>query len=83
MQEEIKEIKERNQRVEADKAWEISFTRRAIIAVMTYLIVVVFLITNDFPYPYLNALIPTIGFILSTLTLKFFKKTWINRVYKK
>lgn len=78
MKSEIESIKERNQRVEADKAWEISITRRAIIAVMTYIVIVIFLIVIHAPSPWLSALIPTIGFILSTLTLPFFKKIWLK-----
>ena len=33
------DINERNKRIEADKAWETSLTRRAIIAAFTYLVV--------------------------------------------
>jgi len=80
MKKELQNIKERNARVEADKAWETSFTRRAIIAIMTYLIVVLFLFMINAPKPWLNALVPTAGFILSTLTLPIFKKWWL-RIY--
>ncbi len=83
MKEEIDAIKERNKRVELDKAWEISNLRRLIIALMTYIIVVIFLIVIKALNPWLTALIPTIGFILSTLTLPYFKKLWIDNVYKK
>jgi len=79
---EIESIKQRNKRVEIDKAWETSKTRKIIIAIMTYLIVVMFLITIKAPYPFLNALIPAIGFILSTLTLPIIKKQWVNKYYK-
>ncbi len=83
MKEEIEAIKERNKKVELDKAWEISTLRRLIIALMTYIIVVIFLLVIKAPNPWLTALIPTIGFILSTLTLPYFKKLWINHIYKK
>lgn len=83
MKKEIKQIKERNKRVEADKAWETSKTRRMIIASMTYVVVVIFLWSIDAPNPLLNAIIPTIGFILSTLTLSFFKKLWLKHIHKK
>jgi hypothetical protein len=82
MTEEIERIKERNRRVEADKSWEISKTRRVIIAVITYTVVAVFLIMINAPYPWLNALIPVAGFILSTLTLTFFKRRWIRYFYR-
>ncbi len=80
---EIKKIHERNARVEADKAWETSKTRRAIIAIMTYVIVVVFLYLIGVQNPWLNALVPTAGFLLSTLTLTYIKGWWVNTIYKK
>ena len=83
MKEEIDAIKERNKRVELDKAWETSNLRRFIIALMTYIVVLIFLIVIKAANPWLTALIPTIGFILSTLTLPYFKKVWIDNVYKK
>jgi hypothetical protein len=79
---EILQIKERNNRVELDKAWETSATRKIIIAILTYIVIVIFLYTIKNPKPWLNAIIPTIGFVLSTLTLPFFKKIWIERKYK-
>ncbi len=83
MQGDIEKIKERNRRVEAEKAWETSTTRRLILAVMTYVIIVVFLISIGAPNPLLNAIVPTTGFVISTLTLPFFRKLWIRHVYKK
>jgi len=35
---EIEKIKGRNRRVEADKAWETSLTRKILIAVLTYFV---------------------------------------------
>jgi hypothetical protein len=39
---ELAEIKERNRRVELDKAWETSLARKSLIAVLTCVVVVVF-----------------------------------------
>ena len=78
MEKEIKLIKERNKRAEIDKAWETSKTRRAIIAFMTYIIVIIFLLMINAPRAWLTALVPTIGYALSTLTLPYFKKWWIK-----
>lgn len=36
MQQDLDVIKERNSRVEADKAWEVSATRRIAICILTY-----------------------------------------------
>ena len=42
LKKEIKLIKERNARVEGDKAWETSWTRRALIVGLTYIVIVLF-----------------------------------------
>lgn len=79
---EIQKIKERNLRVEVDKAWETSYTRKIIIAILTYLVIVLFFISASVANPFLNAIVPTLGFILSTLSLPFFKKIWIEKIRK-
>ncbi|OGY48261.1 MAG: hypothetical protein A3D39_00150 [Candidatus Buchananbacteria bacterium RIFCSPHIGHO2_02_FULL_39_17] len=82
LQEDINNIHSRNKRVELDKAWEISKTRKIIIALLTYLVISIFLIMINISHPWLNALIPVIGFILSTLTLDFFKKKWVKHYHE-
>jgi uncharacterized membrane protein YkvI len=79
IEQEISQIKERNKKVEADKAWEISNFRRIIIAFFTYIIIVIFMYSAGLEQPLINALIPTMGYFLSTLTLKPLKKWWISR----
>ncbi|MBS3066911.1 hypothetical protein J4205_03720 [Candidatus Pacearchaeota archaeon] len=83
MKKEIHSILERNKRVEFDKAWEISFTRKIIIAVFTYIVIVLFFLVANLPRPFINPIIPTVGFLLSTLTLPLFKDIWLRYVYKK
>lgn len=83
MKEDIEAIKERNKKVEADKAWETSVTRRSIITFLTYIIVVIFLYAINSEYPLLLAFIPAIGYFLSTLSLSFVKKWWMTSLYKK
>lgn len=78
MENRIKAIEERNLRVEADKAWETSWTRRILIAVLTYVVVVLFFSTAGLPKPFLNSIVPTVGFVLSTLSLPYFKKIWLR-----
>jgi len=82
LQKEIELLKERNKRVEADKAWETSKFRVFSVLLMTYIItsiVFYFIGVNDF---LLNAFIPTIGFYLSTQSLPFIKKWWVNKNFK-
>ncbi|MFH1456389.1 MAG: hypothetical protein ABIF40_05580 [archaeon] len=83
LEKEIKQIKDRNKKVEADKAWEVSFFRRTVITLMTYFIVVLFLWLIQVPNYWLNALVPTGGFVISTLTLPIIKNWWIKKIYNK
>jgi hypothetical protein len=61
MEKEIELIKERNKRVEIDKALETSKTRKAIVALMTHIIIVIFLFVINAQNPWLTALVPTRG----------------------
>ena len=80
LEKEIKKIQERNKRVELDKAWEISWTRRICIMVLTYIVVVAYsYIIKKFDNIFLSSLVPVIGFTLSTLSLKLVRKIWENK----
>jgi len=74
----IQEIKERNARVEKDKAWETSFARKILVTILTYIVVVLFFYFAELPKPFLNAIVPTLGFVLSTASIPFFKKIWLK-----
>ncbi|MBS3134414.1 hypothetical protein J4214_04245 [Candidatus Woesearchaeota archaeon] len=80
---EIKKIKERNYKVESDKSWETSYTRKALLALFTYLAIGIYLYIININKPWLNAIVPAVGFMLSTLTLPFFKSLWMKYIYKK
>ena len=79
IQKEFEAIKERNRRVETDKAWEVSWTRRLFIAVVTYVTAGVWLVTISDTNPWLKAIVPVAGYVLSTLSLSSLKKWWIRR----
>ncbi len=81
MKKEIENIKERNKRVEIDKIWETSYTRRIILTTFTYFAIGIYLKAIDISKPWLNAIVPATAFMLSTLTLPFFKNIWLK--YKK
>jgi len=83
VEKEIELIKERNRRVEADKAWETSLSRKIIIAILTYIVIVVFFYFAGLPKPFTNSIVPALAFFVSTLTLPFFKKIWLDYIYKK
>ncbi len=79
IEQKIKALEERNVRVELDKAWETSFLRRGLLTVLTYLVVVVFFYSAGLARPWINSIVPALGFFLSTLTLGVVKKWWIAR----
>ena len=83
LESEINKINERNKRVEADKAWETSFFRKFIIALLTYAVIVIFFFAAGLPKPFINPIVPTAGFILSTLSISFIKNIWVKRYFKK
>ncbi|MBI4360621.1 hypothetical protein HY572_02490 [Candidatus Micrarchaeota archaeon] len=78
-QKRISAIEVRNARVEADKAWELSWTRRLILAAFTYVAVLVILLAIGAPQAGLVALVPAVAYIISTLTLGFAKRWWLAR----
>ncbi|MEI8230299.1 MAG: hypothetical protein WCG83_04105 [Candidatus Peregrinibacteria bacterium] len=75
----LQAILERNKRVEAEKAWEVSWFRRITIAILTYITAAVFLMLIENPYFWLNAVVPPIAYILSTLSLPPLKRWWMAR----
>ena len=83
IQKDLDEIKERNKKVESDKAWETSYTRRFFLIAFTYLAIYLYMEAINVPKPWLNAIVPAVGFLLSTLTLPFLKNKWIKYFYKK
>jgi len=78
LQAEIDKIKARNTRVEIDKSWETSWTRKFTILILTYFVVFLFFIVNNLPNPFINSIVPTLGFFLSTLSVPWIKKLWIK-----
>ena len=78
----ISRIEQRNARVEADKAWETSYTRRVLLVLTTYLVMFLFMFSINVSDPLKNAIIPTLGLFLSTLSLSFIKKIWLHRLHK-
>ncbi len=77
IEKEINDIKKRNKRVEKDKEWETSWTRRIFIAILTYIVVIIYnYMISNYSNIFLNSLVPVIGFVLSTLSLKLVRKVW-------
>lgn len=83
LEKDVKEIKERNKRVEVDKLWETSFTRKILLVILTYIVIVLFFFVAGLPKPFMNSIIPAMAFVLSTLTLPIFRQLWEEYIYKK
>ena len=78
LEQRIQKIEERNRGVESDKAWETSWMRRALLTLLTYLAVSVYLWFIGVGNPWLNGIVPAAAFMISTLTMPFFKKLWLR-----
>lgn len=76
IKERINEIEARNKRVELDKAWETSITRRLFIICFTYITLGIYMSIIGVEKPWINAIIPSAGFLLSTLTLPYVRNIW-------
>ena len=81
LKKELEEIKLRNKRVELDKKWETSYTRKICICVLTYIVVLIYSnMVNKSNDIFLSSLVPVIGFFLSTLSLRLVRKVWEKKI---
>ena len=81
LEERIKNIEERNKRVELDKKWETCWTRKICIMVLTYIVVIIYsYMIRKFNNILLSSLVPVIGFTLSTLSLNLIRKIWDKKI---
>ncbi len=79
LERELALMRERNVRVEAEKAWETSWFRIASISVLTYIVACLLLAFLGVEHFMLNALLPALGYFLSTQSLPVVKKWWIEK----
>lgn len=82
LERELESIKQRNANVEADKAWEVSGFRVICICAITYVVASVLLYTIGAERFLLGALVPVVGFFLSTRSLPAIKRWWLKSRYK-
>jgi nicotinamide riboside transporter PnuC len=76
LEQRVAAIEARNSKVEQDKAWETSWTRRISLAVLTFVVIVAYqsLINNNSPF--VNGVVAAVGLLLSTLVLKSIRDIW-------
>ena len=83
IEQEIKAIKERNARVELDKKWETSWTRKLLICILTFLVILIYNLTiRSSDNIFLNSAVPAVAFFLSTQSLSLFRKLWERKEIK-
>lgn len=82
LEKEIETIKERNRRVEREKSWETSWTRKIIISALTYLVISLFFLFAGISEPFVNSIVPAIAFIISTLSVSLIKNFWLKHIHK-
>ncbi|MBI4159548.1 hypothetical protein HY504_00065 [Candidatus Wolfebacteria bacterium] len=78
IEERVDKIEERNKIVETDKTWETSWTRRLLLVVFTYIAIGAYLWAIEISRPWINAIVPALGFMIATLTMPFSKKIWLR-----
>jgi hypothetical protein len=83
VEERLQQVEERNARVEFDKGWEISWVRRGLISGITYVCAIILLNILGHDGAWKHALVPVMGYLLSTLSLPAVKKLWITRQIEK
>lgn len=77
IEERIDKIEKRNKKVELDKKWETSGTRKICIGILTYIVVLVYSVSiSKISNLWLSSLVPVIGFGLSTLSLNAIRNIW-------
>lgn len=82
IEEGLQAINERNKKVEGDKAWERSSFRVFSLCVITFIVASFVMYFIGVERYLLNALIPTLGYFLSTQSLPVIKNWWVNRNIK-
>ena len=79
LQQEIAALHERNRRVELDKAWETSFFRRSLVMIFIYATAALFMFIAHLEKSWLGALVPALGYLLSTLSFPPIKRLWMRK----
>ncbi|MBX9770861.1 MAG: hypothetical protein K2X29_05800 [Candidatus Obscuribacterales bacterium] len=81
IEQQLQSIHERNQCVEADKAWEVSLFRRVTISVLTYVITGLMFAAIGDEKCWIDALIPVVGYALSAESLPITPRWWLQKRY--
>ena len=83
LEQRVERIEARNAAVEGDKAWEVSNARKILIAVFTFFIIGFYLQAVGVHEAWTHALVGTLGFMVSTLSMPFFRRAWVRYIWKR
>ncbi len=84
LEQEINTIKQRNKRVELDKKWETSGTRKICICILTYIVVVIYsYIVKNYDNIFLSSLVPVIRIYIIYFIIKIHKENLGKESYFK
>lgn len=78
-EERVSRVEARNARVEANKAWETSGARMLLLLLLTYVFASAALYAIGAEHVWRSALIPTLGYAVSTFSLSFVRRRWNAR----
>lgn len=73
IEERIAALEARNIKVDSNKKWETSTIRRVSIAILTYIVIVIYHILIGAKNVYIISAVPVMGFLLSTLSLQIIR----------
>ena len=79
IRQQLAELRERNARVDREKAWEKSWARRFVITAATWGGAWLWLLGLGAEHAALQALVPSGAYALSTLSLPVLKAWWMRR----
>lgn len=86
LENQIRQINDRNVKVELDKAWETSNFRILCVCALTWIIMSLVFWIIGVKDCFTNAIIPTLGFYLSNRSLPILKKRWVeyhsNKIFR-
>ncbi len=75
LEKEIENIRERNKKVELNKSWETSSTRKICIMILTYIVVITYsYVIRKYDNILLSSLVPVIRIYVIYIILKIYKK---------
>ncbi len=75
LEKEIIQIKERNKRVELDKEWETSWTRKICIMILTYIVVIIYsYVIRNIDNIFLSSLVPVIRIYIIYIIIEISEK---------